>query len=372
MYSLAQKIAETRKNIRKKHRALQAMKGEERREFERTFKPIIKPLTDIAKIKEEKIKQDSDEEEEEKDESILPPKHKIKGLTVRHLPPGQYKRRSMDVSSISLKAGRQSKKPRTNFSNRSILQPSIMQSSFSTNYENNKQMEDRENTENESEENNDDDDDDENQFSHQASDPSLNLEDELENAHALTKPWLRELFRGDTDTKFGPYYNNGDLMIGNKKIEFSESGSILIDNEIYPGTEGLYKLIFMKTPNINEATKSDLETYRKIMEQTSLYKKKYVSSAQRVGGNSQKYRFTILPILKSVIDGKGLKFVVTNKKRNYQFWDDPNELCERLKLLVGEKSAGNNIHDAEISSILSELKQKKYIISIRKRGASIQ
>ena len=112
--------------------------------------------------------------------------------------------------------------------------------------------------ENESEENQDsndyNDDNDGNNFSYRISDPTLNLEDELENVHPLTKPWLQELFQGDTDTKFGPYYNynSGDLMIGNKKIEFSESGSILIDNEIYPGTQGLYKLIFMKTPRSNE------------------------------------------------------------------------------------------------------------------------
>ena len=64
--------------------------------------------------------------------------------------------------------------------------------------------------------------------------------------------------------------------------------------------------------------------------------KKYDSNGQRVGGNSQKYRLTILPILNCFKGGKRLKFVVTNKKKNYQFWDDPNELCERLKLLVGE------------------------------------
>ena len=103
------------------------------------------------------------------------------------------------------------------------------------------------------------------------------------------------------------------------------------------------------------------------MLQTSLHKKNYIPNGVNVGGNSHKYRFTIKPLLDRMTNGKGLKFIVTNKKRNYKFWDDPNELCERLKILEGEKAAGNNIHDAEISSILSELEQKKYIIKASKK-----
>ena len=111
------------------------------------------------------------------------------------------------------------------------------------------------------------------------------------------------------------------------------------------------------------------------MLQTSLHKKKFNPNGANVGGNSHKYRFIIKPLLESSSSssssssswtkGKGLKFIVTNKKRKYKFWDDPNELCERLQILVGEKAAGNNIHDDEISSIISELEQKKYIIKAK-------
>ncbi|CAB0028291.1 unnamed protein product [Trichogramma brassicae] len=47
----------------------------------------------------------------------------------------------------------------------------------------------------------------------------------------------------------------------------------------------------------------------------------------------------------------------------YRYWDDPNELCERLKLLISEKNAGNGAHDNEIHSIIEELREEGVAIS---------
>lgn len=63
--------------------------------------------------------------------------------------------------------------------------------------------------------------------------------------------------------------------------------------------------------------------------------------------------------------GNGLlpRFKVTkpNSRTDYLYWDDPNELVNRLKLLVAERSAGNHNHENEILSIIEELREGGYI-----------
>ena len=52
------------------------------------------------------------------------------------------------------------------------------------------------------------------------------LDEELEQMPAIIRPWMKNLFTHSTDTKFGPYYKNNDLMIGNKKIEITQTGEL--------------------------------------------------------------------------------------------------------------------------------------------------
>lgn len=41
----------------------------------------------------------------------------------------------------------------------------------------------------------------------------------------------------------------------------------------------------------------------------------------------------------------------------YEYFDDPNELCDRLRLLVSSRNAGNTNHMQEINSIVEELRE---------------
>lgn len=61
--------------------------------------------------------------------------------------------------------------------------------------------------------------------------------------------------------------------------------------------------------------------------------------------------------------GKGMekKFIPYSENIVYEYYDDPNELVERLMLLVSSKSAGNSNHDQEINSILEELRERNII-----------
>lgn len=65
-------------------------------------------------------------------------------------------------------------------------------------------------------------------------------------------------------------------------------------------------------------------------------------------------------VLKS---GTGLEtnFIPYKENIAYEYYDDPNELCERLRLLISSKSAGNSNHDQEINSIIEELRESDVI-----------
>lgn len=66
----------------------------------------------------------------------------------------------------------------------------------------------------------------------------------------------------------------------------------------------------------------------------------------------------------SVKSGDGLerKFIPYSENIVYEYYDDPNELCDRLRLLVSSKSAGNTNHDQEINSIIEELRERGIIV----------
>lgn len=67
----------------------------------------------------------------------------------------------------------------------------------------------------------------------------------------------------------------------------------------------------------------------------------------------------------SDLKGRGLPtFMIARAQESpldYKYWDDPNELVDRLRLLVAERSAGNNNHDNEIMAIIEELREAKII-----------
>lgn len=66
---------------------------------------------------------------------------------------------------------------------------------------------------------------------------------------------------------------------------------------------------------------------------------------------------------KKYASGRGLekKFIPYNTNIVYEYFDDPNELCDRLRLLISSKAAGNSNHDQEINSIAQELRELKII-----------
>lgn len=65
---------------------------------------------------------------------------------------------------------------------------------------------------------------------------------------------------------------------------------------------------------------------------------------------------------KPILFGKGLhKFIPYSENIVYEYYDDPNELVDRLRLLISSKGAGNSNHYQEINSIVDELKERNII-----------
>ena len=92
----------------------------------------------------------------------------------------------------------------------------------------------------------------------------------------LTESFLQKYMdpkKSQIDTTFGIRYEDGDWMIGNKRIKIN-GDDITIDGEVYDGTPGLWSLITGKAPKqYNE----DLERYKELLYETSAMHQHYDS-----------------------------------------------------------------------------------------------
>lgn len=55
------------------------------------------------------------------------------------------------------------------------------------------------------------------------------------------------------------------------------------------------------------------------------------------------------------------EFIPYNDNIVYEYYDNPNELCDRLRLLIASKHAENSNHAQEINSIIEELRENNII-----------
>ncbi|XP_043480014.1 uncharacterized protein LOC122509820 [Leptopilina heterotoma] len=163
--------------------------------------------------------------------------------------------------------------------------------------------------------------------------------------------------------------SDGSLMIGDSPITF-EDQHVKIGNKRYLQTLGLLELLFKSKPTTSLISEDDERNYKEILIATNAHKKKYSSSESIRTDKSYKYLnfisqfFPRTPTKRSSVSGSSLpKFMITNKnfQREYIYWDDPNELVDRLRLLMASQAAGNPSHNNEIMSIIEELREAKII-----------
>ncbi|XP_066585314.1 uncharacterized protein [Prorops nasuta] len=267
----------------------------------------------------------------------------------------------------------------------------------------------------------------------------------------------------DVDRTYGVYMDpiSNQLMLGNVLFNTDENDDIIIGENKYPGTRGLYELIFMKQPN--EYIKDDEKNYKKILLKTNAYRRNRSSEDQIKDSRGSKYKNIIsnlitkksatksttsktlsglsenqsrtrasktlssssenqsrtrvaktLPSLSESqsrvkassslenstkqlntkptsqsFSGRGFqsslykqknylssdddddndqnqlipsKMLLNNHVKDYVYWNNPNELVNRLKLLIASKNAGHTNHDNEIISIIEELREDGIIV----------
>lgn len=158
----------------------------------------------------------------------------------------------------------------------------------------------------------------------------------------------------------GLKYVDNEWKFGNKTFNVDEEDNIYIDGKKHEGTRGLFELIFVKDPDKNIVSQSDYDTYLEILKSASVLKRRYNPVGPAQGSRTKKYMTIIAPHLRTK-SGTGLVKHYNKNVPDLMYWDDPNELVERLMLLVASRDAGHSNHDNEILSIQEELRESGYI-----------
>lgn len=102
-----------------------------------------------------------------------------------------------------------------------------------------------------------------------------------------------------------------------------------VGEEAYYGTPGLFQLLFLKNPNLNEVTRSDFDNYKKIVVQTNAHTKNHSPTGPILQLKSNiKYK-NIISKLFPVKTGDG--------------FTDPNILVNRLRHLLDSSGGREEI-----------------------------
>lgn len=171
-----------------------------------------------------------------------------------------------------------------------------------------------------------------------------------------------------TDIPFGVRPERGQLMLGSAFITISDD-YITVAGRKYRSTPGLKQLLLKKDVDLSMVTDSDMQYYKMMLIATNAHRRDFDSNKPIKSNKGQKYLQVIKPLFKlsstiqnSQTKGKGLPLLKKWRKNvDFVYWDDPNELVERLKLLIASRDAGNTGLDNEIISIIEELRESKLI-----------
>lgn len=188
----------------------------------------------------------------------------------------------------------------------------------------------------------------------------------------IAKEYFLKLIKGakDVDHNYGVRVEGDYWMIGDKHLDI-DVDDLIIDGTRYTGTRGLYELIFMNIPNEYMYDEADLNNYANILKETNVHRVNYSALGKLKSNRGSKYKNIISHIITrdvtrepmttypdlmnqaAAASGSGL--FLTDAKPNIVYYDDPNELVDRLRILLGSQQAGNTGHTNEINSIMEEL-----------------
>lgn len=218
----------------------------------------------------------------------------------------------------------------------------------------------------------------------------------LDSYHPLIRKFVDGQIK-DTEDKFDHKYgiihdvNTEKYKIANSPVEFIGK-DFTVEGVKYLGTPGLYELLFKKKP-VGYSV-GDLENYMDVLKRTNAYRRNFDPNSQIQGSTDAKYITLIKPYLSkkgllkaaSVSEfrpelpstsrllppqrprstrtksGKGAMLNLSKKKLDYVYYDNLNEIIDRLRLLTASQMAGHTGHNNEINSILEELREARIIL----------
>lgn len=166
---------------------------------------------------------------------------------------------------------------------------------------------------------------------------------------------------------FGLRFERGKLFIGNARVTNKEH-TIIIGRKTYTKTKGLMELLQKKMPDLSVITEDDKRMYKDILLDTNAHRRDYDPSKPVKSNKGMKYTAIIKPLfiklnknyssVESIVQGSGMPIMKKLKPDvDFVYWDDPNELVDRLKLLWASRNAGNTGVENEIISIVEELQE---------------
>lgn len=158
---------------------------------------------------------------------------------------------------------------------------------------------------------------------------------------------------------------NGQYKIGRTEVKLNNQ-NIIVSKQSFKLTTGLMSLLFLKSPLYY--TNGDLNNYKQIILLTGVH----LNNQKKLKkDDSFKFKHIITPLFigeeEEVMKvGGSLQTnymeLLLDTKIDYKYWDDINEIVDRLKLLYASQAAGHNGHNNEIIAIIEELKEANVII----------
>lgn len=199
----------------------------------------------------------------------------------------------------------------------------------------------------------------------------------LEKFDPLPRDYVHKMIsdvNNEFDFKYGvrydPEYN--ELKIGNSSLQL-DGKDLVIGGLTYKGTPGLYELLFKKRPK--GFKESDRHSYLDIVKRTNAHRRNYSDEGQIQGNGSYKYTNIISALSIQPLAprkprnikpsgrklGYGMLMETSTNPIDYVHWNDPNELVDRLRILVASQTSGHTGHTNEIVSIIEELRESRII-----------
>jgi len=190
--------------------------------------------------------------------------------------------------------------------------------------------------------------------------PPQTLSTTYNDLNARFGPWTKSVL----DRIYGPVQLSSDVFqLGDKELQFFDNTiHIEGDTRIYPVTAGLIDLLFLKSPESEKYTQTDLNTYKSILIQTSAHRTSNGERIRKSKGRKSGIISKLFSKKSNISTGAGISMRL--QKHNITYWNDPNELVDRLRLLYSSLAAGNTGVRNEIISICEELVEAKILKKI--------